>query len=256
MKQKMRLGIIGGGLMGREAASAFGRWFVLENFPAQAELVAVCDLQDKLLEWFQGVPTVKLFTSIIRNSCGLPEVDVVYVADAASICTERIPDSLRFRERPLAEKPFGIDLKAARTIHEAAKSPARFVRCSSGVSFSSRRLTCHPYCPIRQVLPHHGNPAPVSGTPATWTPPKPSPETPKQDQWRNRYKGRLPECMPSTFLFMPRLAKPLRVYAQLQKIYDSTARRQRRYGCLRYPDNAMLHTEVSINGEEVPMRLK
>ena len=33
MKQKMRLGIIGGGLMGREAASAFGRWFVLEDFP-------------------------------------------------------------------------------------------------------------------------------------------------------------------------------------------------------------------------------
>jgi hypothetical protein len=62
VKQKMRLGIIGGGLMGREAASAFGRWFVLENFPAQAELVAVCDLQEKLLEWFHGVPTVKLFT--------------------------------------------------------------------------------------------------------------------------------------------------------------------------------------------------
>jgi hypothetical protein len=37
----VRIGIIGGGLMGREAASAFGRWFVLENFPARAELTAV-----------------------------------------------------------------------------------------------------------------------------------------------------------------------------------------------------------------------
>src|SRR4030095_14394972 len=62
MKEKMRVGIIGGGLMGREAASAFGRWFVLENFPVQVELVAVCDLQEKLLEWFKKVPTVKLLT--------------------------------------------------------------------------------------------------------------------------------------------------------------------------------------------------
>ena len=58
----MRVGIIGGGLMGREAASAFGRWFALEPFPVRVELVAVCDLQPKLLEWFRGVPGVKLLT--------------------------------------------------------------------------------------------------------------------------------------------------------------------------------------------------
>src|SRR5947209_4846218 len=62
MKETMHVGIIGGGLMGREAASAFGRWFVLDNFPVQAELVAVCDLQEKLLDWFRQVPTVKLLT--------------------------------------------------------------------------------------------------------------------------------------------------------------------------------------------------
>jgi len=47
----MRVGIVGGGLMGREAASPFGRWFALDNFPVQAELVGVCDLQEKLLDW-------------------------------------------------------------------------------------------------------------------------------------------------------------------------------------------------------------
>src|SRR5437773_4947567 len=77
---KMRVGIIGGGLMGREAASAFGRWFVLENFPVKAELVAVCDLQEKLLEWFRKVPTVKLFTKDHHEMLGSAEVDVVYVA--------------------------------------------------------------------------------------------------------------------------------------------------------------------------------
>src|SRR3954454_24913887 len=80
MKQKMRLGIIGGGLMGREAASAFGRWFVLENFPVQAELVAVCDLQENLLEWFRQVPTVKLLTKDYQELLRSTEVDVVYVA--------------------------------------------------------------------------------------------------------------------------------------------------------------------------------
>src|SRR5947199_235803 len=35
-RQTMRVGIIGGGLMGREAASAFGRWLVLDNFPVQS----------------------------------------------------------------------------------------------------------------------------------------------------------------------------------------------------------------------------
>src|SRR5437899_11612587 len=76
---KMRVGIIGGGLMGREAASAFGRWVGLEDFPVQVELVAVCDLQEKLLEWFRRIPTVKLLTKDHQDLLRQPEVDVVYV---------------------------------------------------------------------------------------------------------------------------------------------------------------------------------
>src|SRR5882762_1696807 len=76
-RSKMRLGIIGGGLMGREAASAFGRWFVLEDFPVDVELVAVCDLQDKLLEWFKRIPTVKLLTKDHQELLRSPDVDVV-----------------------------------------------------------------------------------------------------------------------------------------------------------------------------------
>ena len=33
--------------MGREVASAFGRWFVLDGYPVKAELMAVCDLVEK-----------------------------------------------------------------------------------------------------------------------------------------------------------------------------------------------------------------
>ncbi len=52
-KITVRIGIIGGGLMGREVASALARWFVLEDYPVRAELVAVCDLADQAREWFR-----------------------------------------------------------------------------------------------------------------------------------------------------------------------------------------------------------
>ena len=80
MSEKARIGIIGGGLMGREVASALGRWFVLDNYPVQAELVAVCDLVEKQREWFRPVPTVKLITGNHRELLASPDVDVVYVA--------------------------------------------------------------------------------------------------------------------------------------------------------------------------------
>ena len=47
MKPVVRIGVIGGGLMGREVANALARWFVLENYPVGAELIAICDVQDR-----------------------------------------------------------------------------------------------------------------------------------------------------------------------------------------------------------------
>ena len=80
MSTRARIGIIGGGLMGREVASALGRWFSLERFPVEAELIAICDLVDKQREWFRQVPTVKLVTADYHELLATPEVDVVYVA--------------------------------------------------------------------------------------------------------------------------------------------------------------------------------
>ena len=53
MSAKARIGIIGGGLMGREVAGALSRWFVLKDYPVPAELVAVCDLAEAQREWFR-----------------------------------------------------------------------------------------------------------------------------------------------------------------------------------------------------------
>src|SRR4051812_37158601 len=135
MSTKLRVGIIGGGLMGREAASAFWRWFVLENFSVQVELTAVCDLQDKLLEWVKKMPTVKLFTKDHNELIHSPEVDVVYVAVPHNLHEKLYLDVLNAGKDLLAEKPFGIDLAAARKIRDAAKTSGRFVRCSSEFPF-------------------------------------------------------------------------------------------------------------------------
>ena len=80
MKTTARIGIIGGGLMGREVASALGRWFVLEDYPVKAELVAVCDLAEKQREWFRQMPTVELITADHHELLHRQDIDVVYVA--------------------------------------------------------------------------------------------------------------------------------------------------------------------------------
>ena len=74
------MGVIGAGLMGREVASAFGRWFALLDCPVRAELVAVCDVNAAALDWFRQVPSVKHFVTDHRALLALAEVDVVYVA--------------------------------------------------------------------------------------------------------------------------------------------------------------------------------
>ena len=130
-----RVGVIGGGLMGREVASALGRWFVLDDFPVKAELVAVCDLVEKQREWFRQVPTIKLITADHSELLSSPDVDVVYVAVPHNLHEAIYLDVLKAGKDLLAEKPFGIDLKAARTIAAAAKSSGRFVRCSSEFPF-------------------------------------------------------------------------------------------------------------------------
>src|ERR1700744_1758574 len=131
----VRIGIIGGGLMGREVASALARWFVLDQFPVRAELTAVCDLVEKQRDWFRQIPTVKLVTADHRELLASPDVDVVYVAVPHNLHEALYYDVLSAGKDLLAEKPFGIDLQAARNIAAAAASSGQFVRCSSEFPF-------------------------------------------------------------------------------------------------------------------------
>jgi predicted dehydrogenase len=53
---------------------------MLNDFPAKAELKAVCDLNEKVLDWYKNVPTVDQLTTDYKELLANPAVDVVYVA--------------------------------------------------------------------------------------------------------------------------------------------------------------------------------
>ena len=76
----VRVGVIGAGLMGREVASAFGRWFALVDCPVRPELVAVCDVNAAALDWFRQVPSVRHFETDYKALLARGDVDLVYVA--------------------------------------------------------------------------------------------------------------------------------------------------------------------------------
>src|SRR5690606_5135290 len=78
--KKVHVGTIGGGLMGKEVASAFGRWFALQDYPLQVILKGVCDINEDALNWYKQIPTVDLLTTDYRQLLEDPEIEVVYVA--------------------------------------------------------------------------------------------------------------------------------------------------------------------------------
>lgn len=254
MKEKMRVGIIGGGLMGREAASAFGRWFVLNDFPVQAELVAVCDLQQNLLDWFRQVSTVRLLTKDHTELLRSPDVDVVYVAVPHNLHEKMYLDVLNAGKDLLAEKPFGIDLKAATAIAGAIQRTGRFVRCSSEFPFlpgPQRVIQLVQSGRLGRLMEIHSG---------FWHASDLDPGKPVN--WKRQVKtcgeiGVMGDLGMHAVHVPFRLGwKPLRVYAQLQKIYTERPDGKGGVAPCDTWDNAILHTEVQVGSGEVPMRLE
>jgi predicted dehydrogenase len=132
---KVGIGLIGGGLMGRETASALARWCALLDCPVGAELVAVCDREPSALEWFKSISTAKLLTTDHHALLARSDVDVVYAAVPHDQHEAIYLDVLRAGKDLLAEKPFGIDLRAAERILTESRRLGRFVRVSSEFPF-------------------------------------------------------------------------------------------------------------------------
>ena len=131
----VNVGIIGGGLMGKEVASAFGRWFALNDYPLKVVLKAVCDLNTDALNWYRQIPSVELLTTDYTELLDSPQLDVIYVALPHNLHEKYYVDVLESGKDLLAEKPFGIDLEAALKIKEKIDQTGAFVRCSSEMPF-------------------------------------------------------------------------------------------------------------------------
>lgn len=133
----LSFGIIGGGLMGREFASAAARWGHLLEMPARPRIVALCAPSIATHDWYrENIDSVKQFTADYRELLANPEVEVVYVAVPHHLHRDIYCAAIRAGKHLMGEKPFGIDLSANEAILKcAAENPGVFVRCSSQSPF-------------------------------------------------------------------------------------------------------------------------
>ncbi len=251
---KVRVAVIGAGLMGREVASAFGRWFSLLDCPVAPELCGVCDVNPAALDWFRQVPSIRHFDTDHRTLLARPDIDVVYVAVPHDLHEALYLDVLRSGKDLFAEKPFGVDLGAARRIRDEASRLGRFVRVSSEFPFlpGARRAfrmassgDLGRLIEVRSAFLHSSDLDPSK--PINW-------------------KRRSAQCgeagvMNDLGLHVAHLPlrlgwRPSHLHAQLQKIYTTRPDGKGGTAACDTWDNAVLHTTVPIGGEPVPMTLE
>ena len=121
--------------MGRELAAAIGRWAALEDHPVQPRLEAVCDTSPEALAWFERIPTVRRLTADRRALLDDDDLDVLYLAVPHHLHEELYLEAIAAGKDFLGEKPFGIDLGAARRIVAALRASDVFARCSSEMPY-------------------------------------------------------------------------------------------------------------------------
>ena len=133
-QRQVNIGIIGGGLMGKELLALVGRWDALVDHPARPAITAVADPSPDVQNWFRqvGVPNIYSdYKDLLLNA----EIDVVYIAVPHNLHEEIYLATIEAGKDFLGEKPFGIDLEASQNIVSAVKKTSLFVRVSSELPF-------------------------------------------------------------------------------------------------------------------------
>jgi predicted dehydrogenase len=132
----VRFGLIGGGLMGREFASAAARWVHLDDLGVRPELAVVCDTNPEVLRWYERLQPAPRLVADYRELLADPSVEAVYCATPHHLHEELYTAVLDAGKHLLGEKPFGIDLAANEAISRAVDAhPELLVRCSSELPF-------------------------------------------------------------------------------------------------------------------------
>jgi predicted dehydrogenase len=134
MSAPVRIGVVGGGLMGKELLLLTRRWDALVDHPARPEVVAVADPAPAVQQWWRdaGVATV---IDDYRRLLDDPAIDVLYLAVPHDLHEQLYLDAVDAGKDFLGEKPFGIDLGAAERIVAAIAASPVFVRVSSELPF-------------------------------------------------------------------------------------------------------------------------
>jgi predicted dehydrogenase len=128
------VGVVGGGLMGRELASAAAGWIHLAPLGARPVVAAVCDVDPGTLGWYERLDSAPRLTDDYRVLLADPSVEAVYCAVPHHLHEEVCVAALEAGKHLLAEKPFGIDLGANEAILRAIPD-GLLVRCSSEIPF-------------------------------------------------------------------------------------------------------------------------
>lgn len=136
-KRKIKFGIIGGGMMGREFASAVSRWHHLLDLDFQPEIAGVSSRSKSSLEWFEtSLPGSHRFTTEYRALLDDPQIEAVYIAVPHDLHETMYRDALQAGKHLFGEKPFGIDRVANSAIlADLRYSPQLLARCSSEFPF-------------------------------------------------------------------------------------------------------------------------
>jgi predicted dehydrogenase len=132
----VRVGLVGGGLMGRELASAAARWAHVDAPGVRPELAVVCDVNPEVLFWYERLEPAPRLVSDYRELLADDSIEAVYCAVPHHLHEEVFTACLRAGKHLLGEKPFGIDMTANRAIAaEIDARPELLVRCSSELPF-------------------------------------------------------------------------------------------------------------------------
>jgi predicted dehydrogenase len=133
-RRKIRFGIIGLGLMGKEFGSSIARWCNLLDDSPQPVITGICNKHNRnAFKWFQdNFAEIKIATTNYRELLDSEEIDAVYCAVPHNLHEELYTSIIKAGKHLLGEKPFGIDKQSNSKILEVINQhPDIIVRCSS-----------------------------------------------------------------------------------------------------------------------------
>lgn len=132
-REKIHIGIIGLGLMGREFASAVARWCHLLTEGPIPIITGICDVNEELWQWYTDhFPGIAIKTTDYKDLITSDRIDAIYCAVPHNLHEQLYCDIISARKHLLGEKPFGIDKSANENILKTIRAnPDVVVRCSS-----------------------------------------------------------------------------------------------------------------------------